>query len=436
MRGYRPILTSATVVAVGTIFIVSSRSAVSSGQAGALVRLQASSPGVEQSGHSNISGTALAGKVGIGSSGGAFPLTFASTLGDKISLYGATGNHYGFGIQGSLLQIHSDSIAADIAFGYGTSTSFTERMRIKGNGNVGIGTISPTSKLHLSHGISGVGLFVGDLAPFGDAAFETNVGTSRTHLWLAESGNRVASVTGGGAAFFKGSIATDGNANFYKGWLGNSGGSTGAGQLLNVNNNGFVTFTQIAGTNGVAGGIAVGDDGTIQRALMYSNGTQGIVQATVKNFREPNEQDPETDIVYASVEGPEAAAYVRGTGNLVGGRAVITLPDHFQTSCLEDGMTVQLTPMSASSNGLAVIRKGLDSFEVAELQNGTGNYEFDWEVKAVRKGFKNYAPVRPWNEGLLESKMSLAERYKARLKDNERYFRARNARDAEKPDRR
>jgi hypothetical protein len=83
------------------------------------------------------------GNVGIGTRTPGFPLTFPSQLGDKISLLGQSGNHYGFGIQGSLLQIHTDTVGSDIAFGYGKSDSLTETMRIKGNGNVGIGTKTP-----------------------------------------------------------------------------------------------------------------------------------------------------------------------------------------------------------------------------------------------------------------------------------------------------
>jgi len=75
------------------------------------------------------------GAVGIGTTTPGFPLNFANALGDKISLYGNTGNHYGFGVQGGLLQIHSDAAASNIAFGYGSSNSFTERMRILNNGN-------------------------------------------------------------------------------------------------------------------------------------------------------------------------------------------------------------------------------------------------------------------------------------------------------------
>ena len=85
--------------------------------------------------------------VGIGTTTPGFALNFASTLGNKISLYGNSGNHYGFGVQGGLLQIHSDAAAADIVFGYGSSTSLTENMRIKGNGNVGIGNNNPIRPL-------------------------------------------------------------------------------------------------------------------------------------------------------------------------------------------------------------------------------------------------------------------------------------------------
>ncbi|HEV2705515.1 MAG TPA: hypothetical protein VGV59_06295 [Pyrinomonadaceae bacterium] len=89
------------------------------------------------------------GNVGIGTPTAGFPLGFANALGDKISLWGQSGNHFGFGIQTALLQIHTDTAAADIAFGYGSSGAFTELMRVKGNGDVGIG-IDPSARLHIS----------------------------------------------------------------------------------------------------------------------------------------------------------------------------------------------------------------------------------------------------------------------------------------------
>jgi hypothetical protein len=93
-----------------------------------------------------------AGNVGIGQTNPSYPLSFADALGAKITLFGQGTSHYGFGIQGGLLQIYSDSAGSDVAFGCGSSTSFTERMRVKGNGYVGIGTNSPPEKLTINGG--------------------------------------------------------------------------------------------------------------------------------------------------------------------------------------------------------------------------------------------------------------------------------------------
>lgn len=89
------------------------------------------------------------GHIGIGELNPGFPLTFASALGDKISLYGTAGNHYGFGVQGNQLQVHGDGANSDILFGYGTSAAMTENMRVKGNGRVLIGTTTAPSKQKL-----------------------------------------------------------------------------------------------------------------------------------------------------------------------------------------------------------------------------------------------------------------------------------------------
>ncbi|MDX2116260.1 MAG: hypothetical protein SFZ24_11675 [Planctomycetota bacterium] len=96
-------------------------------------------------------GSLADGNLGLGGvNNPLYPLTFSNTLGDKISLYGNASNHFGFGVQASQFQMFTDSVNADITFGYkNTQGSLVEVMRMQGDGRLGIGTTNARSKLHL-----------------------------------------------------------------------------------------------------------------------------------------------------------------------------------------------------------------------------------------------------------------------------------------------
>jgi hypothetical protein len=135
-----------------------------------------------------------------------------------------------------------------------------------------------------------------------------------------------------------------------------------------------------------------------QAGLYIDSNSQGVLVADVKNLRVPHPIQPNVDIVYACIEGPEAAVYVRGTAHLVNGEATISLPDHFMNVANPESMTVQVTPLSGDSRGLAIVGKQLGRIDVKELYHGTGNYDFDWEVKCVRKGYEDYRATRPHDD--------------------------------------
>ena len=107
-------------------------------------------------------------KVGIGTSNPKEALSFGQVLGKKISLYPGSSGDVGMGVWGNEFRLHSDYSGADITFGYDSyANGFTEAMRIKGNGRVGIGTNAPSylldvnGRVRLRNEGSGSGLTAG-----------------------------------------------------------------------------------------------------------------------------------------------------------------------------------------------------------------------------------------------------------------------------------
>ena len=169
------------------------------------------------------------GSVRIAQSG-TTPLSFGGWLGTKISLWDNLGSQiYGFGVQGGLLQVFTPGAVDDIALGYGPSASMTETMRVKGNGNVGIGTSSPAQKLSVS----------GDTLTTGTA-------------YLLDTNHSIRAISGSGVAISTYAV-TDGI--ILKQSTGNVGiGTTSPTQKLEVN--GTVKATTFTGNGTIPiGGI-------------------------------------------------------------------------------------------------------------------------------------------------------------------------------------
>ena len=89
-----------------------------------------------------------AGNVGIGTSGALTPLSITPTAaGAKLTLYDNNGdatNHIGFGVSNSQLNYHVFNTTNDhVFYAGGKNGNGTELLRLKGNGQVGIGPAGP-----------------------------------------------------------------------------------------------------------------------------------------------------------------------------------------------------------------------------------------------------------------------------------------------------
>jgi hypothetical protein len=90
-------------------------------------------------------------------------------------------------------------------------------------------------------------------------------------------------------------------------------------------------------------------------------------------------------------ESAEVYFFDRGRGQLTNGTCVINLdPMFLETVTINDSypMLVQIT-LTADCKGVFVSEKTNSSFTVRELQGGTSNATFDWEVAAKRKGYED-----------------------------------------------
>lgn len=130
----------------------------------------------------------------------------------------------------------------------------------------------------------------------------------------------------------------------------------------------------------------------------YFRGSVGIYQDLYvrgsKNFVQPHPYDTTKEIVYTSLEGPEAGTYCRGRAKLNNGEAIVLLPEHFALVTNSKALiTVQVTPRG-NCKGLYVAEATSEKIIVKELQDGKSDIEFDYFVIGVRKGYENRSVIR------------------------------------------
>lgn len=306
------------------------------------------------------------------------------------------------------------SAGRGLRFTFGSAANYfsnATRFYLAESGNVGIGTTNPTEQLHLSS--------TGPVTLKIEADTDNINENDNPRVQFSQDGGQVIGRLGYRTGLNHLELVNETNGDIYLGAnnadvmrlrsnsvisvyksgatllnMGPTGTDNGAVEIFGPNGNLNLLMSNPGGQPN-RGLIQIYDESQQAQVGMYVNSSgQGLMFADVKNFRSENPNQPGTEIWYACPEGPEAAAYVRGTARLSNGRVEIPFPDHFIAVTSGQGITATLTPLSAESRGLAVVEKGPRRIVVQELAGGKGNYEFDYMVMAVRSGYEDYQVIR------------------------------------------
>ncbi|MCX7716755.1 MAG: hypothetical protein N2Z73_04995 [Endomicrobia bacterium] len=128
------------------------------------------------------------------------------------------------------------------------------------------------------------------------------------------------------------------------------------------------------------------------RSHLFVNGN--IVKSGSVSFIRPHPKDPTKEIIYVSLEGPECGMYVRGSGQLVNGEAVIELPEHFSLLASAERLTAHVTARGETEWWLYVKELTKERLVVKEAKGGRSNVSFDYIVFSVLDDKKDYNPVQ------------------------------------------
>ena len=245
----------------------------------------------------------------------------------------------------------------------------TSSIDINASGNVGVGTASPSERLHALNTADSQTVSMVENASNGTnaaAILRAKSDTAQIQV-TAQSSTRAVTRFGQAIAGWNEIIQFSGN--------GLAIGTTTAVPMIFGTNN--TNRMQIDGTTGA---VTVSGNFTV---------------TGVKNFAVPDPQNAKKAIYYASLEGPEAGTYYRGTAKTVDGEAVIELPGYFARITERERMTVQITPVGAP-NQLYISEKTPERV-VIKVAKGSVDGEFDYFVQGVRKGYLDYVVERDNN---------------------------------------
>jgi hypothetical protein len=289
---------------------------------------------------------------------------------------------------------------------YAQSTSGTGMHAVGGGASPSPPPLSPPSAI-LAEGGPGFGIIATSTADANGILAESNSGAAVNGA--SNSGPGVVGYSSSGPGVHAHSDSTNGV-------YAESGSGTGVYATSYTGTGVFGAQTSLTGddkTGGVFGSsLATGGNGVIGEANngynaygvwgVSTDGYAGFFEGNVhvkgnfeatgtKNFVQAHPTDPSREIVYVALEGGEAGTYMRGTGQLVNGKAVVALPEHFALVTDHQDLTIQLTPRGTWLQ-LYVVELDTAQFVVREAQGQSG--AFDYLIHGIRRGYAQHEVIR------------------------------------------
>ena len=383
---------------IAMFIVLTARQASAGAQGGALVRLQATSPGVSQVGHANLNGTVIASQFQGGGSGlfgvnadtldGIDSTQFLQTVPNPLSL---TGSVAGGGVI-TVVNTSGQSISTGVhstgmygVRGIGAHTGLYgegQNTGVYGEGDVYGGFF----RFFSTAGSSGVGVY--------GLATTTNAGTM---IGVKGESNSLQGIGVKG-------IGNRGTGAIY-GVFGTTQSTAGTGVFGDAPSaigNTVGVWGRVGSTTGYGvfgdGGPNIGVVGIGDNYGVYSFGSSGA--SGTKSFRIDHPLDPENKwLLHYCSEGPEPLNVYSGTVTTDGkGFADVQLPDYFVE--VNRDPRVQLTVVDTANSDSFVLAKVIEKPDQSRFRIRTSepSVEVYWRVEAVRNDRwvrKNGAPVEP-----------------------------------------
>ena len=389
------------------------------------VELQAASPGSQQTGHINVSGYVLAGRVGLGTSptlarlqineGGSLQGVRSITT-DGTAVYGQSNATSGLGsggyftgssTTGRAVVADQLSLTGNTVGGLFYSRSVNGigvwgKPTAGGNGTTTIGVLGETLS---ANGVGVKGVTTANTQQTYGGWFECTQGLACGLMAKSTGGNAIqarntssssvisvssTSATGGRGV----SVAVAGNAGTcFAGYVGNANTGIYYDGVAGIFKTIIASKPAVWGNGTGAGGSGVHGEtaySTAYGVLAENSGggakvalrALGNTQATgTKSFIMDHPLDPENQyLMHFSSEGPEPYNIYKGTATLdASGQAVVTLPAYFAS--INKDATVHLTPIGSAFQPYLVREVKNGKFEIAGGPNGG---KVSWLVFGVR----------------------------------------------------